>query len=133
MNEVRNVAIELSADASPPPTEPKSALRFAVPLVIFVVLAGFLFVGLGLNPREVPSPFIGKPAPAFQLTQLARPEQSFSPKQMQGEVWLFNVWASWCVSCRHEHPVLMAFAKTGMAPLIGLDYKDAPADAQPMR
>ena len=65
-------------------SEPKSALRFVLPLAIFAVLAGFLFVGLGLNPREVPSPFIGKPAPSFQLTQLARPEQTFSPQQMQG-------------------------------------------------
>ena len=68
----------------PPNTEPKSALRFVLPLGIFAVLAGFLFVGLGLNPREVPSPFIGKPAPSFQLTQLAQPEQTFSPQQMQG-------------------------------------------------
>ena len=125
MNEVRGTAVDASADVSPPaPTEPKSALRFAVPLGIFVVLAGFLFVGLGLNPREVPSPFIGKPAPAFQLTQLARPEQSFSPQQMRGEVWLFNVWASWCVACRIEHPLLVDLAKKNVIPIVGLNYKD---------
>jgi len=74
-----------------PPSEPKSPLRFALPLAIFAVLAVFLFVGLGLNPREVPSPLIGKPAPAFQLPQLAQSDRIFSPSQMQGEVWLLNV------------------------------------------
>jgi len=104
--------------------EPKSALRFVLPLAIFIVLSGFLFVGLRLNPREVPSPFIGKPAPAFQLTQLAHPEQTFSPKQMQGQVWLLNVWASWCVACRVEHPLLVDLAKKNVIPIVGLNYKD---------
>lgn len=116
-----NVAVKNSSRAT---IEPKSALRFGLPLVIFIVLAGFLFVGLGLNPREVPSPFIGKPAPSFQLTQLARPEQTFSPKQMQGEVWLLNVWASWCVACRIEHPLLVDLAKKNVIPIVGLNYKD---------
>jgi len=107
-----------------PALEPKSALRFALPLAIFIVLAGFLFIGLSLNPREVPSPFIGKPAPSFQLTQLAQPEQSFSPVQMQGEVWLLNVWASWCVACRVEHPLLVELARKGVVPIVGLNYKD---------
>ena len=107
-----------------PTAEPQSVLRFILPLAIFVVLAGFLFVGLGLNPREVPSPFIGKPAPSFQLTQLARPEQTFSPQQMQGEVWLLNVWASWCVACRIEHPLLVDLAKKNVIPIVGLNYKD---------
>ena len=106
--------------------EPKSSLRFVLPLGIFAVLAGFLFVGLGLNPREVPSPFIGKPAPSFQLTQLAQPEQKFSPQQMQGQVWLLNVWASWCVACRIEHPLLVDLAKKDVIPIIGLNYKDKP-------
>ena len=116
-----NVAVKNSPSAA---IEPKSALRFVLPLAIFIVLAGFLFVGLGLNPREVPSPFIGKPAPSFQLTQLARPEQTFSPKQMQGEVWLLNVWASWCVACRIEHPLLVDLAKKNVIPIVGLNYKD---------
>ncbi|MGH6610863.1 MAG: DsbE family thiol:disulfide interchange protein, partial [Burkholderiaceae bacterium] len=104
--------------------EPRSPLRFILPLAIFAVLAGFLFVGLGLNPREVPSPFIGKPAPSFQLTQLAKPEQSFSPNQMQGEVWLLNVWASWCVPCRLEHQLLVDLAKRNVVPIVGMNYKD---------
>jgi len=113
-----------TSTAQMPALEPKSALRFALPLAIFIVLAGFLFIGLSLNPREVPSPFIGKPAPSFQLTQLAQPEQSFSPAQMQGEVWLLNVWASWCVACRVEHPLLVELARTGVVPIVGLNYKD---------
>lgn len=102
--------------------------RFLLPLGIFIVLAIFLGVGLTLNPREVPSPFIGKPAPAFTLTQLAEPDKTLSPKDMQGKVWLFNVWASWCVSCRQEHPILVEFSKNADVPLIGLSYKEVRGD-----
>ena len=102
--------------------------RFLIPLGLFAVLVGFLAVGLNLNPREVPSPLVGKPAPMFDLPQLAAPDKRFSPADMKGKVWLFNVWASWCVSCRQEHPVLVAFAKSGVAPLVGLDYKDERED-----
>jgi cytochrome c biogenesis protein CcmG, thiol:disulfide interchange protein DsbE len=98
--------------------------RFLLPLGIFFTLLIFLGVGLRLNPREIPSPFIGKPAPAFQLTQLHAPEKTISEKDMRGQVWLLNVWASWCVSCRQEHPVLMDLAKMGTVPIIGLNYKD---------
>lgn len=98
--------------------------RFVFPLLIFIVLVGFLAVGLRLNPREVPSPFIGKPAPAFAVSQLHQPERNFSPGELRGQVWLLNVWASWCVSCRQEHPVLVELARHNLAPIIGLDYKD---------
>lgn len=98
--------------------------RFLFPLIIFVVLVGFLAVGLRLKPREVPSPFIGKPAPGFALSQLHQADRNFSPADMQGQVWLLNVWASWCVSCRQEHHVLMELANHRVAPIIGLDYKD---------
>jgi cytochrome c biogenesis protein CcmG/thiol:disulfide interchange protein DsbE len=74
--------------------------RFLFPLVAFLILIGFFAAGLRLNPREVPSPLIGKPAPAFRLTQLHNPGASISPEDMKGKVWLLNVWASWCVSCR---------------------------------
>ena len=120
---MNQTAVDVPADAAAA-TEPKSPLRFVLPLAIFIVLAVFLFVGLGLNPREVPSPFIGKPAPDFQLTQLAQPTQTFSPQQMRGEVWLLNVWASWCVACRIEHPLLVDLAKKNVIPIIGLNYKD---------
>lgn len=98
--------------------------RFLLPLGVFVVLVGFLAVGLRLNPREVPSPFIGKPAPAFKVAQLHKPEATVSPEDFRGKVWLLNVWASWCVSCRQEHPVLMELSRHGVVPIVGLDYKD---------
>ena len=98
--------------------------RFLLPLGVFLVLVVFLGVGLRLNPREVPSPFIGKPAPPFKLSQLHAPERSIAPEDLRGEVWLLNVWASWCVSCRAEHPVLLELARRKAVPLIGLDYKD---------
>jgi len=93
-------------------------------LAVFLALVALLGVGLTLNPREVPSPLVGKPAPYFQLPQLHEPAKGFSQKDMLGKVWLLNVWASWCVSCREEHPVLVEFAKSGVAPLYGLNYKD---------
>ena len=109
--------------------------RFAIPLVIFVLLVGFLAVTLrridqgSYDPSVVPSPLIDKPAPAFQLPQLRDPSKSFSVQDMRGKVWLLNVWASWCVSCREEHPVLLNLARSGAVPIYGLDYKDKREDA----
>lgn len=103
--------------------------RFLIPLVLFVVLVAFLWAGLSRNPREVPSPLIGRPAPAFELPRLDDPKKRFGPADMRGQVWLLNVWASWCVSCREEHPVLLEFAKEGRVPLVGLNYKDQREDA----
>lgn len=105
-------------------------MRYMWPFVIFMALAGFLYVGLGLNPHEVPSPLINKPAPAFTLPQLHDPAKKFSSQDMKGKVWLFNVWASWCVSCREEHPVLMALARQNIVPIYGLDYKDRNEDGE---
>ena len=104
--------------------------RYLLPLLVFVLLAGFLAVGLKRDPREVPSPLIDKPAPAFSLPQLDAPDQQVSPKDLLGQVWLLNVWASWCVSCRQEHPLLVSFAKEGRVPIVGLNYKDQLADAK---
>ena len=98
--------------------------RFLLPLCILVLLVGFLAAGLTLNPREVPSPLIGKPAPAFDLPILHQPDKRFVPADMRGKVWLLNVWASWCVSCRDEHPVLVELSKRGVMPILGLNYKD---------
>ncbi|MGH8738109.1 MAG: DsbE family thiol:disulfide interchange protein [Burkholderiales bacterium] len=103
--------------------------RFLIPLGIFIVLIGFLAVGLRLDPREVPSPLIGKPAPPFTLPELTDPQRTFSQKDMLGKVWLLNVWASWCVSCREEHPVLVEFSKRNLVPVYGLNYKDDRKDA----
>ncbi|HEU4855111.1 DsbE family thiol:disulfide interchange protein [Nitrosospira briensis] len=99
-------------------------MRFLLPLAAFIVLVGFLLVGLNLNPRQVPSPLIGKPAPDFQLEQLHESEKTLTSKENLGKVWLLNVWASWCVSCRQEHPVLVELAKSGIVPVYGLNYKD---------
>jgi cytochrome c biogenesis protein CcmG/thiol:disulfide interchange protein DsbE len=98
--------------------------RVLVTLAIFGALLVMLAVGLTLNPREVPSPLIGKPAPPFALPLLHEPNKTFSSKDPIGKVWVFNVWASWCVACREEHPLLVQFAKTGGVPLYGLNYKD---------
>ena len=105
-------------------------MRFIWPFAAFVILCGFLYVGLGLNPHEVPSPLVGKPAPAFSLPQLHSPQQSFAPEQMKGRVWLMNVWASWCESCKDEHPLLVALSKQHIVPIVGLDYKDKREDAE---
>jgi cytochrome c biogenesis protein CcmG/thiol:disulfide interchange protein DsbE len=100
------------------------------PFVAFVVLAVFLYIGLGLNPHEVPSPLINKPAPAFTLPQLHDTSKRFSSQDMKGQVWMLNVWASWCVSCREEHPVLMSLARQNIVPIYGLDYKDKNEDGE---
>jgi len=101
--------------------------KLLIPLALFGVVFAFLLAGLGLNPREVPSPLIGKPAPDFQLKKLHEPGQSFGTADMKGKVWLLNVWASWCVACREEHPYLVELARAKIVPLVGLDYKDEPA------
>ncbi|WP_341677472.1 DsbE family thiol:disulfide interchange protein [Niveibacterium sp. SC-1] len=108
----------------------KSKKLLLIPLALFVVLLGFLAVGLRRDPHEIPSPLVGKPAPGFSLPRLEAPEQHFAPADLKGKVWLLNVWASWCVSCRDEHPVLVEFAGRNLVPVVGLDYKDNPTDAQ---
>jgi cytochrome c biogenesis protein CcmG/thiol:disulfide interchange protein DsbE len=98
--------------------------RYLLPLVIFMVMVGFLAVGLNRDPREVPSPLIGKPAPGFDLPRLDDPSLRMTTKDLRGQVWMLNVWASWCVACRQEHPLLVDLAKTGKVKLYGLNYKD---------
>lgn len=102
--------------------------RFILPLAIFAALIALLGVGLRLDPREVPSPLVNKPAPGFDLPQLHEPAMRISRQDMLGKVWLLNVWASWCVSCREEHDVLMNLARSGAVPIVGLNYKDARDD-----
>lgn len=106
--------------------------RLLVPLILFILLVAFLAIGLNRDPHEVPSPLIGKPSPNFKIGQLADPQKMFSPESMKGKVWMLNVWASWCVACREEHPLLIEFSKTKTLPIIGLDYKDQRADAMTM-
>jgi len=106
----------------------KPMLKYLLPLAGFLILVGFFAAGLKLDPREVPSPLIGKPAPAFRLPVLNEAGKTFSPEDMRGQVWLLNVWASWCGACREEHPLLMEISRSGALPLVGLDYKDTDAD-----
>jgi cytochrome c biogenesis protein CcmG, thiol:disulfide interchange protein DsbE len=103
--------------------------RYLIPLALFVVLAGFLAVGLKLNPREVPSPLIDKSAPAFSLPLLSDPAQQLAAEQLKGQVWVLNGWASWCTPCVAEHPYVTQLALNSGVKVIGLNYKDKPQDA----
>jgi len=99
-----------------------------IPLAIFAVLVIFLAIGLTRDPREIPSPLIGKPAPDFSAPNLHNATLTLTKQDMLGKVWLLNTWASWCVACREEHPLLVEFSKSKMIPIIGLDYKDKDQD-----
>lgn len=98
--------------------------RYLIPLGIFIALTALLAIGLKLDPREVPSPLINKPAPAFTLPKLHALDETISVADLQGKVWILNVWASWCVACRTEHPLLVEFARQHPVTLVGLNYKD---------
>jgi cytochrome c biogenesis protein CcmG/thiol:disulfide interchange protein DsbE len=104
-------------------------LRYLAPLAIFALLVAFLFRGLSLDPKLVPSPLVGKPVPAFTLTRLDNPAVTISDADFKGKVSLLNVWATWCVSCRREHETLVQLAKTGQVEIYGLNYKDNREDA----
>lgn len=104
-------------------------LKYLLPLALFIALAIFLAIGLRLKPGDIPSPLIGRPAPGFVAPRLQEPAKTLAPADMKGKVWLLNVWASWCVSCRSEHPVLNALAAQRRVPIVGLNYKDEGADA----
>jgi cytochrome c biogenesis protein CcmG/thiol:disulfide interchange protein DsbE len=104
-------------------------LRYLIPLVLFLGLAVFLAIGLTRDPHELKSVLINKPAPSFQLPQLKAAGKTISNEDMRGKVWLLNVWASWCVACRDEHPWLIEYAKSGVVPIYGLNYKDRREDA----
>ena len=101
--------------------------RFVFPLVVFLALSGFLWKGLGLNPRDLPSQLIDQPAPAFTLETVADSSSLVSNTSMAGKVWVLNVWASWCVACLQEHSVISALAKE--VPVVGLNYKDKREEA----
>jgi len=104
-------------------------LQKLAPLLIFIVLVVFLGIGLTLDPREIPSPLINKPMPVFSLTQLKESDKTLSSTDFLNEVFLFNVWASWCVACRSEHPVLLDLSRTGVVNIYGLNYKDKREEA----
>lgn len=103
--------------------------QFVLPLVIFTAIAIFFAIGLGLNPREVPSPLIGKPVPPFELPPVKGRSLGLSTPDLRGQVSIVNVFASWCLPCRQEHPLLLALKAEGVAPIHGINYKDKPDDA----
>lgn len=99
-------------------------LRYWVPAGAFVVLLGFLMFGLTRDPSELPSPYIGKPAPDFSLPSLLEPDRTVSPLDYAGEMALINVWATWCIGCRQEHDFLLGLAESGTIPIYGLNWRD---------
>ncbi|HJU15789.1 MAG TPA: DsbE family thiol:disulfide interchange protein [Stellaceae bacterium] len=124
--------MQASARTSPdPPAAPRrlSRLWFVLPVLAFIGLVATFIAGLNYDPRLVPSPLVGKPAPAFSLPPAANQTRGLSSADLRGKVTLVNVFASWCVSCRDEHPLLMALKQQGIVPIAGIDYKDTPADA----
>ena len=106
------------------------ALKFLIPLLLFAAIAVFLYQGLSRDPREIPSPLIGKPAPDFSLPVLSDLSKTWSPAQMKGQVWLLNVWGSWCTACQIEHPLLLNIAQEKLLPIVGLAWKDMPENAK---
>jgi len=105
------------------------SVRYLLPLAVFLGVSWFLYRGLYLDPREIPSPLIGKAAPEFRLESLEHPGQVVDRKDMLGKVWILNAWASWCVACREEHPILVEYSRTpGAVPVVGLNYKDTRVD-----
>ena len=105
--------------------------KFFIPLGFFLVLVAFLAIGLKRNPQEIPTPLLGKPAPLFSLSTLDPAAVKFGPQEMKGKVWMLNVWATWCVACRDEHPLLVAFSKANQLPIVGLNYKEVQAQDAP--
>jgi cytochrome c biogenesis protein CcmG/thiol:disulfide interchange protein DsbE len=109
------------------------SIKFLTPLIIFLALAVLLFYGLGTNPREVPSPLVGKPAPKFSLPALRDPGRTVSNADLEGRISLVNVWASWCISCRAEHQELMRLSREEKdIQILGLNWKDDAGDATRM-
>jgi len=106
--------------------------KFLVPIGLFALLGLLLAYGLRLDPRKIPSPLVDKPLPAFSLPTLENPKKSLTNADLKGKVVMINVWASWCVACKQEHPVLMALTRDKQVPIIGLNYKDKREDATRM-
>lgn len=99
-------------------------LRYIIPALIFAALVAFFAIGLKRDPRYIPSPLIGKPAPAFRLSTVEDPNRTVSSQELQGKPYVLNVWGTWCVECRREHEVLLQIARAGVVPIVGLNSKD---------
>lgn len=100
------------------------ALRFLVPSGIFAMLVAFFVIGLQKEPGKIPSPLLGKPAPAFALESLGDPASQVGSADFADRPWLLNVWATWCGGCRQEHGTLLAVAREGRIPVLGLNWRD---------
>jgi cytochrome c biogenesis protein CcmG/thiol:disulfide interchange protein DsbE len=105
-------------------------LRYSIPLLLFAVIGFFLFKGLGMNPREIPSPLIDKPMPAFSLPSLEQAATQVTDKDLLGKIYLMNVWGTWCVTCRAEHQILVELAREGKVEIVGLNWRDDRVKAQ---
>lgn len=116
-------------ETAPHSAEKNRRLVFLVPVLLFVGLAILLGVGLTMNPRDIPSPLIGKPVPEFSLPPVQGRTLGLSSADLKGGVSLVNVWASWCTVCRYEHPLFMRLKAAGVVPIHGINYKDRPQDA----
>jgi cytochrome c biogenesis protein CcmG/thiol:disulfide interchange protein DsbE len=124
-----NHGVQMAASAPGNSAGKRPRLAYLVPLLAFMALALILGIGLTLDPRKVPSPLIGKPVPEFSLPPVKGRTVGLASANLKGEVSLVNVFASWCVACREEHPVFMDLRKRGVVPIHGLNYKDKPDDA----
>lgn len=124
-----NLAREAASNAQGARAPARGLPRNIWPLAVFAVIAVFLGVGLTLNPREIPSPLIGKPVPEFRLEPVKGRTLGLASSDLRGEVSIVNVFASWCTACREEHPLWMQIKSEGSVPLHGLNYKDRPEDA----
>ena len=102
---------------------------YLLPIAICLAVGVFLYLGLYRDPTLVPSPLVGKPVPQFSLDPVKGRTLGLSSRDLRGEVSLVNVFASWCVACRHEHGLFLALEREGVVPIHGLNYKDAPDDA----
>ena len=100
--------------------------RFLIPAAIFLALAGVLYVGVVHSPNKstMQSALLGKTVPDFTLPVLGNPGMNLTRSQLAGRPWVLNVWGTWCVACREEHPVLLDIARQNVLPLVGLDWKD---------
>ena len=105
-------------------------LLLFIPLILFIILGGFLWKGLSIDPRELPSALLDKPFPEFSIAALNEPERILTKQDFIGQPVLVNVWATWCPSCRQEHEQLLAIAATSSIPIIGLNYKDEASAAR---
>ncbi len=121
-------ARDVPDDGCPAPARRKPS-PYLLPLAIFLVLGIFLGIGLTLDPRLVPSPLVGKPVPSFRLAPVQGRTLGLASEDLRGEVSVVNVFASWCLACRDEHPLWLELAKQRALPIHGLNYKDAPDDA----